>query len=65
MPTCLRLIFVMIQIVHIIYHHQRDLKGKGVIKISQIQTCALLDFFNPVNQCVSVHEELSGSLRHI
>ena len=59
------LIFLVIQIFHVINDHQCDLEGQCIIKAAQVQSGALLDLLNTIHQCIAVYEQLSGSLRHI
>ena len=59
------LIFLAVQIFHIIYDHQRDLESQCIIKAPQIQAGALLNLLNTIYQRITMHEQLSGSLRHI
>ena len=46
-------------------NHQCNLKDDGVVKFPQVQTCQLLDLFQPVYQRIPVYKQLSGSFRNI
>ncbi len=53
------LVLVIVQIFHIIYDHKRNLEGQCIIEIPQIESGALLELFNPVDQRISVNKKLS------
>ena len=61
----LSLIFLVIQIFHIINDHQCDLEGQCIIEAAQVQPGALLDLLNTIHQSVTMYKQLSGSLRHV
>ena len=58
----LSLIFLAIQIFHIIHDHQCDLERQRVIKTAQVQAGALLDLLDAVHQRITMYEQLSGGL---
>ena len=46
--------------VEVLFHHQRHLKGDGMLEFAQIQAGQLADLFQTVYERVSVYEQLSG-----
>lgn len=55
-------LFQRINIFHIIYNHQRDLKRQRVIKFPDVKSCGLMQLLNPVDQRIAVYIELPRSL---
>ena len=51
--------------LHILYDHQSDLKRYGILKIPQVQVCALLYFIQTVHKSISMYIQLSGRLGDI
>ncbi len=51
-----------INILHIIDHHERNLKGQRIIKLSDIQPGRLVEFLDSVDEGIAVHIELARCL---
>lgn len=49
----------------VLLYHQCDLENDCVVEFTQIQTGQLLDLLQAVHQCITVYEQLTGSLRYI
>ena len=58
-------LFLALDIFDIAAYHQGDLEGQGVIETADVQAGLLFQFFNPVEQGVSVDEEFAGCLGYI
>ena len=64
-PRWFPLIIQCFHILHIFYHHQRDLEGNGIFKDPEIQTGALLQLIQTVNQRIAVNIQLPGCFRDV
>ena len=58
-------LFLALDIFDVAADHQGDLEGQGVIETADVQAGLLFQFFNPVDQGVSVDEEFAGCLGYI
>ena len=50
---------ILLHVLHVFDDHERDLECDGILKDTQIQACALLEFIQPVDQRIPVDEELT------
>ncbi len=56
------ILFQQINILHIIDHHERNLKSQRIIKLSNVEPSRLVQLLNPVDQRISVYIELTRCL---